>query len=109
MDVTCFEAQLKLGVIMMLLAQLPRPARFRPHEAALNNANQSGSAKTALSFITEASRERHVLELGDRERVNQTTTVTRHASETYHELTNHKSVDNAYRRYFGSKFILVVG
>lgn len=51
----------------MLLAQLPRPARFRPHEAALNNANQSRSAETALSFITEASRDRP----GDRERESQ--------------------------------------
>lgn len=58
-DVTCFEAQLKLMVITMLLAQLPRPARFRPHEAALNNANQSRSSETALSFITEARKERH--------------------------------------------------
>lgn len=52
---------------MMLLAQLPRPARFRPYVAALNNANQSRSAKTALSFITEARRGRQ----GNMERARQ--------------------------------------
>lgn len=62
MDVTCFEAQLKLTVITMLLAQLPRPARFRPHEhTALNNANQSRSAETALSFIISGSAPRKTL------------------------------------------------
>lgn len=107
----------------MLLAQLPRPARFRPHEqAALNNANQSRSAETALSFIISGSAPRKTLSNWGTERQKTQMTNRQRDRETdrlqlqdtqVKRNTNRRWItnpgDNAYRRYFGSMSALVVG